>query len=90
MFNRKSFSAKKVLEFFAEISAAKTGQESEVAQNILIANPILEAFGNAKMPRNDDSSRFGKLFKAPPIPHHLCIGHLIPGFDLRIPNPWLA
>jgi len=59
----KSFSAKKVLEFFAEVSASKTGQESEVAQNILIANPILEAFGNAKMPRNDDSSRFGKLFK---------------------------
>ena len=52
-----------MLEFLAEVSAYQAGAESQVAQNILIANPILEAFGNAKMPRNDDSSRFGKLFK---------------------------
>jgi len=58
----KSFSARKILDFLAEVSAAN-GCESPIGANIIIANPILEAFGNAKMPRNDDSSRFGKLFR---------------------------
>lgn len=69
----KSFSAKKVLEFLAEVSAANA-KETQVAANIIIANPILEAFGNAKMPRNDDSSRFGKLFKIIVDPHGAIVG----------------
>ena len=52
----KTWSAWQCFSYLAEVA----GSENNVETKILKANPILEAFGNAKTTRNNNSSRFGK------------------------------
>jgi len=57
----KTFNTKQILSFLA----FRGGGEAEKAKTdkMLSTTPILEGFGNSNMPRNPDSSRFGKLYK---------------------------
>lgn len=52
----KTETAKIAMQYLAALGGGG-GVENEILQT----NPILEAFGNAKTSRNDNSSRFGKL-----------------------------
>uniref|UniRef100_A0A672GHL0 Unconventional myosin-Ih-like n=1 Tax=Salarias fasciatus TaxID=181472 RepID=A0A672GHL0_SALFA len=55
----KTEASKKILQFYA-VSCPSTKLLNNVRDRLLLSNPVLEAFGNAKTLRNDNSSRFGK------------------------------
>uniref|UniRef100_A0A4W5PNY2 Myosin VA n=1 Tax=Hucho hucho TaxID=62062 RepID=A0A4W5PNY2_9TELE len=57
----KTVSAKYAMRYFATVSGAAT--EANVEEKVLASNPIMEAIGNAKTTRNDNSSRFGKYIE---------------------------
>ena len=55
----KTHATKMMLEYLTFLS----GSKKDIEEKIILSNPILEAFGNAKTIRNDNSSRFGKFIK---------------------------
>ncbi|KAJ8659397.1 hypothetical protein O0I10_004759 [Lichtheimia ornata] len=67
----KTVSAKYIMRYFATADDQESigkkkklnGSMTEVEEQILATNPIMEAFGNAKTTRNDNSSRFGKYIE---------------------------
>ncbi|XP_043924082.1 myosin heavy chain, skeletal muscle, adult-like [Protopterus annectens] len=66
----KTVNTKRVIQYFATIAAMGEKKEEKeqkmkgtLEDQIIQANPLLEAFGNAKTVRNDNSSRFGKFIR---------------------------
>uniref|UniRef100_A0A4W3J825 Myosin IH n=1 Tax=Callorhinchus milii TaxID=7868 RepID=A0A4W3J825_CALMI len=72
----KTEASKKILQYYA-MTCPTTEQLQIVRDRLLLSNPVLEAFGNAKTLRNDNSSRFGKYmdiqfsFMGAPVGGHI-------------------
>ncbi|XP_030631996.1 myosin Ic, paralog b isoform X1 [Chanos chanos] len=72
----KTEASKKVLQYYA-VTCPASDKVQTVKDRLLQSNPVLEAFGNAKTLRNDNSSRFGKYmdiqfdFKGAPVGGHI-------------------
>jgi len=61
----KTENTKKVISYFATVGASGKKKEGEpgLEDKIVQTNPVLEAWGNAKTVRNDNSSKFGKFIR---------------------------
>ncbi|XP_064213601.1 myosin heavy chain, muscle isoform X3 [Tribolium castaneum] len=64
----KTENTKKVIAYFATVGASTKKSEEQAKKGnledqVVQTNPVLEAFGNAKTVRNDNSSRFGKFIR---------------------------
>uniref|UniRef100_H3CXS5 Osteoclast-stimulating factor 1 n=1 Tax=Tetraodon nigroviridis TaxID=99883 RepID=H3CXS5_TETNG len=59
----KTVAAKYIMGYISKVSGGGAKVQQHVKDIILQSNPLLEAFGNAKTVRNNNSSRFGKYFE---------------------------
>lgn len=72
----KTEASKKILLYYA-VTCPTNDHMAALGDCLLQSNPVLEAFGNAKTLRNDNSSRFGKYmdvqfdFKGAPVGGHI-------------------
>jgi len=58
----KTVSAKYAMRYFATVGGTSQ-TETQIEKRVLASSPIMEAIGNAKTTRNDNSSRFGKYIE---------------------------
>jgi hypothetical protein len=80
----KTETTKKVLSYLASVAKSSFTEDGpSMEDRIMDSNPILEAFGNAKTLRNDNSSRFGKWMKVNFNSQHLIIGSEIVNYLLE-------
>ncbi|XP_076768574.1 unconventional myosin-Vb isoform X4 [Arvicanthis niloticus] len=57
----KTVSAKYAMRYFATVGGSAS--DTNIEEKVLASSPIMEAIGNAKTTRNDNSSRFGKYIE---------------------------
>ncbi|KFP96170.1 Unconventional myosin-Vb, partial [Leptosomus discolor] len=57
----KTASAKYAMRYFTTVGGCLC--DSSMEEKVLASSPLMEAFGNAKTTRNDNSSRFGKYIE---------------------------
>uniref|UniRef100_A0A3Q1JSJ2 Myosin VB n=1 Tax=Anabas testudineus TaxID=64144 RepID=A0A3Q1JSJ2_ANATE len=57
----KTVSAKYAMRYFATVGGSSN--DTNVEEKVMASSPIMEAIGNAKTTRNDNSSRFGKYIQ---------------------------
>ncbi len=58
----KTENTKRVIHYLTSISSGAQSND-ELERQLILSNPILEAFGNAQTVRNNNSSRFGKFIR---------------------------
>jgi myosin heavy subunit len=97
MYISKTEATKQCLDYLTKISTGSSSKSStgacedeeaisDIANRIIAASPILEAFGNAQTVRNPNSSRFGKWMELMFDKNNVIKGSRIISYLLEVSN----